>query len=86
MPIPAMGGENIRRAEVLSPLHGEPKTDLDGARTPEHTGGIDARPREYERRVIGFLDETLLSERSTPLPPPCAACSWWPTTSAAVLS
>jgi fermentation-respiration switch protein FrsA (DUF1100 family) len=26
----------------------------------EHTGGIDARPQEYEERVIGFLDRALL--------------------------
>jgi uncharacterized protein len=26
----------------------------------EHTGGIDARPREYERRVVGFFDRALL--------------------------
>ena len=25
-----------------------------------HTGGIEARPREYERRVIGFFDDALL--------------------------
>ena len=25
----------------------------------EHTGGIDARPREYERRVVGFFDQAL---------------------------
>jgi dienelactone hydrolase len=25
-----------------------------------HTGGIDARPREYERRVVGFFDDALL--------------------------
>ncbi|HXV35151.1 MAG TPA: CocE/NonD family hydrolase [Gaiellaceae bacterium] len=25
-----------------------------------HTGGLDARPREYEERVVGFLDEALL--------------------------
>jgi uncharacterized protein len=24
-----------------------------------HTGGIEARPREYERRVVGFFDEAL---------------------------
>ncbi len=28
-----------------------------------HTGGIDARPREYEQRVIGFFDHTLLGGR-----------------------
>jgi uncharacterized protein len=25
-----------------------------------HVGGITARPKEYERRVIGFFDRTLL--------------------------
>jgi hypothetical protein len=24
-----------------------------------HTGGIEARPREYERRVVGFFDAAL---------------------------
>ena len=28
-----------------------------------HTGGIDARPREYERRVIRFFDRALLGAR-----------------------
>jgi uncharacterized protein len=27
-----------------------------------HTGGIEARPREYERRVVGFFDEALLRQ------------------------
>ncbi len=27
----------------------------------EHTGGIDAHPAEYERRVVGFFDRSLLS-------------------------
>jgi fermentation-respiration switch protein FrsA (DUF1100 family) len=27
-----------------------------------HTGGIEARPREYERRVVGFFDEALLGK------------------------
>jgi dienelactone hydrolase len=27
-----------------------------------HVGGINARPKEYERRVIGFFDHTLLGE------------------------
>ena len=26
----------------------------------EHTGGIEARPVEYERRVVGFFDRNLL--------------------------
>ena len=25
----------------------------------KHTGGITARPEEYERRVVGFFDEAL---------------------------
>ena len=26
----------------------------------KHMGGIDARPAEYERRVVGFFDRALL--------------------------
>ena len=26
-----------------------------------HTGGIDAQPRQYERRVIAFFDRALLA-------------------------
>ena len=39
---------------------GEPKTIWE---IPEasHTGGLDARPEEYERRVIAFFDEALLT-------------------------
>ena len=46
-----------------------PETFYEAAREPKaiwrvpgagHTGGIEARPREYERRVIGFFDEALL--------------------------
>jgi uncharacterized protein len=28
-----------------------------------HTGGIEARPREYERRVVGFFDDALLDRK-----------------------
>lgn len=37
---------------------GQPKAiwKLPGA---SHTGGIDTRPREYERRVIVFFDRSL---------------------------
>ena len=28
-----------------------------------HMGGIEAQPREYERRIVGFFDRTLLGER-----------------------
>ena len=49
--------------EVLNPKFyaaaGEPKTLWE---IPEsgHTGGIEARPREYERRVVSFFDDALL--------------------------
>ena len=55
---PGQGGE----AELT-------RTFYDAAREPKeiwrvpgsgHTGGIEARPREYERRVIGFFDDALL--------------------------
>ena len=31
-----------------------------------HTGGFQARPREYERRVMGFFDRALLGNPSLP--------------------
>jgi uncharacterized protein len=38
---------------------GEPKT-LWEIPESKHVGGLQARPREYERRVIGFFDDALL--------------------------
>ena len=37
---------------------GEPRTLWE---IPEagHTGGLEARPQEYERRVVGFFDQAL---------------------------
>jgi hypothetical protein len=29
----------------------------------DHTGGFQARPREYERRVAGFFDTALLEKK-----------------------
>jgi uncharacterized protein len=51
------GGENLN-PKFYAAAH-EPKTLW---KIPEggHTGGIEARPQEYERRVVGFFDETLL--------------------------
>jgi hypothetical protein len=53
-----IGGENIRQPRYYAAA-GEPKAmwKVSGAR---HTGGIDARPDEYERRVIAFFDGALL--------------------------
>jgi len=60
--VPGQGGE----AELT-------ETFYDAARAPkelwlvpgsEHTGGIEAQPEEYERRVVGFFDRALLDEGS----------------------
>jgi fermentation-respiration switch protein FrsA (DUF1100 family) len=54
--------DNVRE---LAPRYyasaGKPKAiwEVPGA---AHTGGIDALPREYERRVIAFFDHTLLTK------------------------
>ena len=66
--VPGQGGE----AELT-------ETFYDAAREPKaiwrvpgagHTGGIEADPAEYERRVIGFFDRALLrndpTETTTP--------------------
>jgi poly(3-hydroxybutyrate) depolymerase len=58
---PGQGGE----AELTRAFY-------DAAREPKaiwrvpgagHTGGIEARPKEYERRVVGFFDRALLSSK-----------------------
>jgi hypothetical protein len=50
-------GEDLNRG--FFEAAGEPKTLWE---IPEsgHVGGLDARPREYERRVVGFFDRALL--------------------------
>jgi fermentation-respiration switch protein FrsA (DUF1100 family) len=54
------GGEELNPAYYEAA--GEPKALWE---IPEasHTGGLDARPAEYERRVTAFFDEALLGER-----------------------
>jgi hypothetical protein len=57
------GGEGQGAEIALTPAYyeaaGDPKTLWE---IPEagHTSGIDARPQEYEDRVIGFFDDALL--------------------------
>jgi pimeloyl-ACP methyl ester carboxylesterase len=51
------GGENLS-AKFYAAAN-EPKT-LWKISDAEHTGGIEARPAEYERRVVGFFDRNLL--------------------------
>jgi len=57
---PGQGGE-AELTKVFYDAAGEPKAIW---RVPGsgHTGGIEARPEEYERRVIGFFDRALLSK------------------------
>jgi hypothetical protein len=49
--------------EALNPVYyeaaGAPKT-LWEIPESKHVGGLQARPREYERRVVGFFDDALL--------------------------
>jgi hypothetical protein len=64
--VPGMGEEDIRQPTFYAAA-GKPKSMW---RVPgsTHTGGIEAQPAEYERRVIDFLDRSLLgppTERST---------------------
>ena len=55
---PGLGGENTRGPTYYAAA-GEPKAiwKVPGSK---HTGGMDARPAEYERRVIDFFDHSLL--------------------------
>ena len=54
-----IGGEETRQPKYYAAA-GEPKAiwRVPGAK---HTGGIEARPAEYERRVVGFFDGALLA-------------------------
>ena len=55
---PGLGGENTR-GPIYYAAAGEPKAiwKVPGS---NHTGGLDARPAEYERRVSDFFDRALL--------------------------
>jgi fermentation-respiration switch protein FrsA (DUF1100 family) len=55
------GGEEKQLNPKYYAAAGEPKQIWE---IPEaaHTGGIDARPQEYERRVVGFFDDALLGK------------------------
>jgi uncharacterized protein len=57
------GGEEKQLNPKYYAAAGEPKQIWE---IPEasHTGGITARPKEYERRVIGFFDDALLVRMS----------------------
>jgi uncharacterized protein len=59
--VPGQGGE-AELTETFYAAAREPKEIwlVPGA---GHTGGIEAEPAEYERRVVGFFDEALLEQR-----------------------
>jgi fermentation-respiration switch protein FrsA (DUF1100 family) len=55
------GGEELNPAYYAASREPKQLWEIPDA---SHTGGIDARPAEYERRVIGFFDRALLGEPS----------------------
>jgi fermentation-respiration switch protein FrsA (DUF1100 family) len=58
---PGIGGEDYRQPLYYAAA-GKPKAiwKVPGS---EHTGGFDADPAEYERRVVAFFDGALLRGR-----------------------
>jgi fermentation-respiration switch protein FrsA (DUF1100 family) len=63
--VPGQGGE-AELTETFYRAAREPK-DIWLVPGAEHTGGIEAQPEEYERRVVGFFDDALNPvERSGP--------------------
>jgi hypothetical protein len=58
--VPGQGGEASRQPKYFAAA-GEPKVlwRVPGA---DHTGGLEAQPAEYERRVVGFFDRALLTD------------------------
>ena len=50
-------GEKLNR--VYAPGRARARRRCGRSRRPGTSSGIDARPAEYERRVVGFFDETL---------------------------
>jgi hypothetical protein len=55
---PGSGGEDVRQPKYYAAAR-QPKQiwKVPGS---THTGGLEAQPREYERRVVGFFDRALL--------------------------
>jgi hypothetical protein len=59
--VPGIGEEDIRQPQFYAAA-GEPKSIWRVPRS-KHTGGLEAQPAEYERRVIAFLDSALLGKQ-----------------------
>jgi fermentation-respiration switch protein FrsA (DUF1100 family) len=62
--VPGVGGEDYRQPLYYAAA-GAPKEiwRVPGA---EHTGGLEAQPAKYERRVVAFFDGALLGRRGPP--------------------
>ena len=62
-PRPALliAAPNSKHGEDLNRRYHEagPSTELWEIPESDHVGGLTARPAEYERRVVGFLDRAL---------------------------
>jgi uncharacterized protein len=56
-----IGGENVRQPMYYEAA-GEPKA-IWRVTGSKHTGGIEARPSEYEQRVIAFFNDALLGDK-----------------------
>jgi hypothetical protein len=54
---PGQGGEGLNPAYYEAAVEPKALWEVPGA---DHTGGIDAQPQEYERRVVAFFDRELL--------------------------
>lgn len=65
-PVLLIRGMNGNPDEALNRVYrdaGGPTATLWEIPNAKHTGGIDAVPAEYERRVVGFFDHALLRRR-----------------------
>jgi hypothetical protein len=56
--VPGSGQEDVRQPKYFAAA-GKPK-EIWKVPGSGHTGGLEAQPAEYERRVVAFLDEALL--------------------------
>jgi hypothetical protein len=56
---PGQGGESVRQPKYFAAA-GQSKEiwKVPGA---GHTGGLEAQPEEYERRIVAFFDNALLN-------------------------
>ena len=61
---PGISGENTRQPKYFAAA-GKPK-EIWKVPGSVHTGGFDAQPVEYERRVVGFFDRALRGDTRNP--------------------